>query len=414
MRVEYIAQPDTQLGLVLSGLFESDPKPSRLVFVSAFVGLQAIIRIKEDIFALRAGGTDVRFVLGIDLGGTSQEVLTELLDWPVEVYVVKHRAPGHTFHPKLYLFEWCDHATIILGSNNLTDGGFFRNYESAAQITYLIPDDREEFGKACASLKRFLDPMGSAVYALTGDFLGKLVANYEIPTEAEARHGRDFPRTTGKRESPDVVHLFGVEDIKPPPPLPAVLLESLLREVRRSRRDRRKNGRTATNDTFLSHIDEGTSDPLLPAAFYMTLPKLQGSKIPGEARIPLEAIGLAKEFWGWQDEYSREESPRAGRGRIYWNWRPRWRIFSVSSPHEVTVQTVRMYMYENSSDFRFYVRPLVNAGADTGDVIRIRRISAPDAEYECVLARQGTAEHVVWVSCCTQAVRSSTRRFGYA
>ena len=414
MRVEYIAQPDTQLGLVLSGLFESDPKPSRLVFVSAFVGLQTVIRIKEDILALRAGGTDVRFVLGIDLGGTSQEVLTELLDWHVEAYVVKHRAPGHTFHPKLYLFEWRDHATILLGSNNLTEGGFFGNYESAAQITYLIPDDREEFGKACDSLKRFLEPVGPAVYALTGDFLGKLVANHEIPTEAEARHGRDFPRTTRKREGPDVVPLFGVEEIKPPPPLPAVLLESLLREVRRSRRGRRKSGRTATNDAFLSRIDEGTSDPLLPAAFYMTLPKLQGSKIPGEARVPLEAIGLAKEFWGWQDEYSREESPRAGSGRIYWNWRPRWRIFSISSPHEATVQTVRMYMYENSSDFRFYVRPLVNAGADTGDVIRIRRISAPDAEYECVLARRGTAEHVVWVRCCTQPVRNSTRRFGYA
>ena len=146
----------------------------------------------------------------------------------------------------------------------------------------------------------------------------------------------------------------------------------------------------------------------------MTLPKLQGSNIPGEARIPLDAVGLAKEFWGWQDEYSRDESPRAGKTRVYWNWRPRWRFLNAGSPHDVTVQQVRMYMYENSSDFRFYIRPLVNAGADTGDVVRIRRISAPDAEYECVLARQGTPEYKAWVDCCTQPVRNSTRRFGYA
>lgn len=73
-----------------------------------------------------------------------------------------------------------------------------------------------------------------------------------------------------------------------------------------------------------------------------------------------------------------------------------------------------MYMYENSSDFRFYARPLVNAGADLGDVVRITRIAQPDAEYECVLAKQGTPEFDLWLTFCTQPVRNSPRRFGYA
>ncbi len=73
-----------------------------------------------------------------------------------------------------------------------------------------------------------------------------------------------------------------------------------------------------------------------------------------------------------------------------------------------------MYMYENSSDFRFYVRPLVNAGGNFGDVVRMRRIAEPDAEYECALARQNTPEYKEWIKACTQPVRSSTRRFGYA
>ena len=124
----------------------------------------------------------------------------------------------------------------------------------------------------------------------------------------------------------------------------------------------------------------------------MTLPTLQGKNIPGEGRIPLEAIELAKDFWGWPDEYSKDTSPRAGEGRVYWNWHPTWRIWSVETPEDIDTQTVRMYLYENSSDFRFYMRPLVNAGADLGDVVRIRRIAQPDAEYECVLARKGTPE----------------------
>jgi hypothetical protein len=133
-----------------------------------------------------------------------------------------------------------------------------------------------------------------------------------------------------------------------------------------------------------------------------------------EGRIPLEAVELAKEFWGWPDEYSRDESPRKGQDRVYWNWRPQWRIWDVATPGNVTTQEVRMYMYENSSDFRFYVRPLVNAGADLGDVVRIRRIAQPDAEFECVLARQGTPQFDDWSRSCTQPVRNSTRSFGYA
>ena len=73
-----------------------------------------------------------------------------------------------------------------------------------------------------------------------------------------------------------------------------------------------------------------------------------------------------------------------------------------------------MYMYENSSDFRFYVRPLVNAGGNLGDVVRIRRIAEPDAEYECVLARQETPEYKKWIKVCTQHVPNSIRCFGYA
>ena len=91
--------------------------------------------------------------------------------------------------------------------------------------------------------------------------------------------------------------------------------------------------------------------------------------------IPLPAIDIAKEFWGWQDEYTEDVKPT---GRVYWNWRPIWKVWSVDNPAEINIQEVRMYMYTNSSDFRFYARPLVNAGGDLGDVVKIARISQPD------------------------------------
>lgn len=417
MNVNYIVQPDTQLGRVLSDMLDADPPASRIIFVSAFVSVQTIMRVKQQVLALKESRVDVRFVLGIDLGGTSQEVLKEILGWDIDVRIVKHRIPGHTFHPKLYLFEWTDHATIIIGSNNITEGGFFGNYEGAARVTYSLPEEADAFGNACGELDRFLQPVGPVVYQLTEEFLGELIARGDVPTEAEARKGRDVATKTKKASAEKGEPIFGTEDIAPPPPLPAYLLERLVKDVRARRTAAKKAAKKKAvkkKAAAVLPLDDQVSDSLLPAAFYMTLPTLQGDNIPGEARIPLEAIELAKEFWGWPDEYSKEVSPRAGKDRVYWNWRPKWRIWSVEAPGDVATQEVRMYMYENSSDFRFYVRPLVNAGGNLGDVVRIRRIAQPNAEFECVLARQGTPEHDEWIKSCTQAVRNSTRSFGYA
>jgi hypothetical protein len=386
------------------------------VFVSAFVSVQTLMRVKQQILDLKAADANVRFVLGIDLGGTSQEALAEVLSWGIDCRIVNHRLPGHTFHPKLYLLEWEGEASIIIGSNNITEGGFFNNYESAAHITYDLPNDAEDFAIACADLVRFLDPDGPVVKPLTEELLKELTDRGDAPTEEEARKSRAASRKAkvggGKKKEP----LFGTEDFEPPPPLPADLLERLIKDVR----NRRSTAKKAVKKGFpkkeapAKPIDDTVSDAVRPAAFYMTLPTLQGDNIPGEGRIPLEAIELAKEFWGWPDEYLKEVSPRTGKNRIYWNWRPTWRIWDVATPGDVVTQEVRMYMYENSSDFRFYVRPLVNAGADLGDVVRIRRIAESDAEFECVLVRQGTPEFNEWIKSCTQPVRNSTRRFGYA
>lgn len=405
MKVDYIAQPDTQLGKVLADFLDSNPNPSRVVFVSAFVSVQTLMRLKQQILDLKGAGADVRFVLGIDLGGTSQEALAEVLRWEIDCRIVNHRWPGHTFHPKLYLFKWDTRAVVIIGSNNITEGGFFNNYEGAGHITYDFPKDEEDFISACEKLRRFLDPDGPVVKPLTDELLKALIDRGDVPTEEEARKNWAASRKPISKDEDKEEPLFGTEDFDPPPPLPADLLERLIKDVRERRRSARSEAKP---------LDDAITDAVRPAAFYMTLPKLQGDNIPGEVRVPLAAVELAKEFWGWPEKYTKDDSPRGGQNRVYWNWRPTWRIRDVNPSGSGDTQEVRMYFYENSSDFRFYAQPLVNAGADLGDIVRIRRIAEPDAEFECVWARQGTLEFNDWIRSCTQSVQNSTRKFGYA
>lgn len=407
MKLEYLAQPDVQLGRILSALLNENPSADVVVVVSAFARLQSILRLKQQVSRLVDEGADIRFVLGIDLGGTSKEVLEELLKWNIDVTVVKNRIPGHTFHPKIYLLRWKAKADLFVCSNNLTDGGFFRNYEAAARVTYDLPADHDGLETALAQLGRFLGPTGATAKKLTTKLLKNLVKNGQVPSEADAR--RNTEPANQKLRGRRVGSVFGAEDVAPPPPLPAEMLERLLGNLRARRGS--TGGKTQRRRSKAKA--QSAKKILAPAAFYMTLPTLQGPNIPGEARIPLEAVELAEEFWGWPDEYKKDVTGGGKKRRVYWNWRPNWSIVNADTGQSAT-QVVRMYLYENSSDFRFYARPLVNAGADLGDVVRIRRVAQPDAEYECVLAKKGTAAFEDWGRYCTQQVRNSPRRFGYA
>lgn len=411
MILEYLTQPNIQLGQHILQRLNQDPSPNQIIFVSAFASLQTIVRFKEPIIRLKNSGALVRFVLGIDMGGTSMEVLEELLTWNIEVWIVKNRIPGHTFHPKMFLFQSDDKAEIIVGSNNITEGGFFKNYEGSVKISYDLPTEYEMYSAACLQLNRFLSPENPVGNILTQQFFQQLVDRQEIMSEREIR--RTYaPRHDRTTLTAGQEPLFGTEQIQPPPPLPADLLGRFIRQIRQRRATRRPRG---TTDFPIERLPqtEAPENILQTTAFYMTLPKLQGDNIPGEARIPIEAIELIPEFWGWRDNYTQDISPRAGVNRIYWNWRPTWKIWSVQDPAHIIIQEVRMYMYENSSDFRFYARPLINAGADSGDLIRITRLYGETADYECQLARIGTTEYDTWIGYCSVPVRNSDRSFGY-
>lgn len=121
MEVSFIAQPQdkVQLGPLLFDALGKKPAPTRVTIVSAFASLVTVIRFKTPLRELHEAGAKVRVVVGVDMGGTSKEVLRELASWPCEVFVFKNKRSGITFHPKIYLVERKHSAEIFVGSNSL-------------------------------------------------------------------------------------------------------------------------------------------------------------------------------------------------------------------------------------------------------------------------------------------------------
>jgi len=219
--VKTITQPETQLGQEISQLLDLEAGYSRIVFVSAFTALRTILRLREQLLAHVDTGTRLQLTIGIDLGGTSREVLEELLRWNCETYIFHNTITRTTFHPKLYLFQSTAAATLFIGSNNLTDGGFYTNYEAASRYDFEFPADEGEWRRLVGPLAPFLAPTGPTVKLLSTDLIQTLVARGELTTETEARQrlrNQTQGRAAGRAAAPPSP--FGPVAVPLPPLLP--------------------------------------------------------------------------------------------------------------------------------------------------------------------------------------------------
>ena len=380
------------------------PRFDQVWLVSAFVNQKAIIRLSPYIAASRRAGADIHFVVGIDHHATTIEALREILALGTEAKIVKNPRPGHTFHPKIYLFEATgQRAELLLGSSNLTEGGMFTNYEVAAWLSFdLTGQDAALFQSVRSSLDIFLNPTGPTVQPLTEDIIQVLIDRGDIISEMMRRRARRRGADAVRRAN-QVTTIppspFGGESVPSPPPLPAEPVRRIIRPLERRRRE---------------------APPLEPApsydvtAFYMHLNKLQGTTIPGEVRIPIVVRRVDEAFWGWDDEYQVEYRSRGERIREYRTWKPVWRIVDADAPEQVYQEEVRIYGYKDRAEYRFYSRRLVLMGADEFDIVRITRCEpGEEATFKCELARRGSPIHALWKEYCTQLVTHSRRRFGF-
>jgi HKD family nuclease len=238
MKTSVVLQPSNiKMGEIINELLSSEnPFYNKVWLISAFANAQAIDRLAENILASKNHGAEISITVGFDVKSTSAEALQRINSLGVNSTLVHNARRGHTFHPKIYLFEATDSkAELFVGSSNLTDGGLYTNYEASSQITFNFPQDMNEYAEILASLDRYINPQGNTAQVLNNSLIDILVRRGEVPTEREiTENRRQSLRAQDRSDSP--ASPFGVEIINRPSRTRRRTTPSVINQPRRTQR----------------------------------------------------------------------------------------------------------------------------------------------------------------------------------
>ena len=159
MNSSFIIQPFSgMLGDHLIELFTNSDYDKCVVFV-AWAKHSALLRLEDAIRTFRKRGGNLVLYVGIDMQGTSYEALLDLLSLTDELFVVHSADSAQTYHPKFYFLSNNKKAETVVGSNNMTIGGLWKNIEFSQVTTYDLGDEGNR--EALADLKERLDSLVS-------------------------------------------------------------------------------------------------------------------------------------------------------------------------------------------------------------------------------------------------------------
>lgn len=210
--MELIIQPyQNKLGKLLTDDLASK-RYSSFIISAAYARVSGIGALYDAILAFRGAGGTVYAAIGIDQGNTSYEALRAALRFTEELYIFHNRSLSSTFHPKAYILMGEKHGKIYVGSNNLTNGGLYSNYEVAAcqEFDLTAPASAEEFANMVRALGGFRQE-GPCCKKATDELIEKLYEAHMVCTECEIR--AVSARAGAAKAGADGAALFGSEPV---------------------------------------------------------------------------------------------------------------------------------------------------------------------------------------------------------
>ena len=171
----------------------------RLRAAVAYARWDGLGLISDSLEAFLAGGGEFQCIYGVDNGVTTPDsflyslYLRQLYKGHSYAGLVEDKYSNATYHPKFFEFAFADRIVAIVGSANLTGGGFSRNFEAAASIEVDRSDDfATELDEAWRQLRLVSE-------AVTLERVRKLAANKSLGSERD-----NEKRGGGKSDKPPI------------------------------------------------------------------------------------------------------------------------------------------------------------------------------------------------------------------
>ncbi len=189
----------------------------QFVIFSAFAKNSGVLRLKPQMETFRANGGEITAFIGIDLDGTSYEALLNLFGLCDNLYVIHSENFATTYHNKVYLLSDNRRAWCAIGSNNLTGGGLWTNFEACIIREYTADNDPEGEWKSIQDIQNIYEQEDYpySLHILSKLDIDMLLENEYITRESSQRMSniakKSKSNTSGRKDS-----LFGHERIMIP------------------------------------------------------------------------------------------------------------------------------------------------------------------------------------------------------
>ena len=197
MDIKIITQPFDQFGdsqtfgnKVMEILSSTDNVFDHIWLISAWVNQTTIRRLYHSLEVLRDNGTQIHIYFGINFQGTYEEAIRSIYSLNVDSRVIYNPTYQSTFHPKIFIFQGPTISHVFIGSNNLTEGGLYRNYEATTWMCFSFPEDQAIYDDIIGQLSGFLEPNESIIANLNEDLIQLLIQENLVASRNEIFENR--------------------------------------------------------------------------------------------------------------------------------------------------------------------------------------------------------------------------------
>jgi hypothetical protein len=215
-----INQPfDGQLGDMLIEKLREDY--NRLTIVVAFARNSGVLRLKPELERFRANGGSVHLFVGVDMEGTTYEALLNLLPLCDTLHIVHSENPATTFHSKIFILENNNEIWSAIGSNNLTAGGLWTNFESfhSQTLEFGTPECDAVYRPFSALIAMYSDADYECTFRIENiEDINDLDREGYVVREGQHRIRQNEERA--RRITPGGRRLFGISQRAPLPRVP--------------------------------------------------------------------------------------------------------------------------------------------------------------------------------------------------